>query len=150
MNEHMDKESVFREFSIRHEMIKPNREVYVVKPENIRGVFQKLISVFGYESFYLSTLVGTDLKDSGEIRLDYYVVLLPEEKTIVVRTFIPRENPVIDSLVDIIPGALAGERETHDLLGVVFVGNPFIKREFFKPSELAEKNIFPLRKDSGV
>ncbi|MEM4756798.1 MAG: NADH-quinone oxidoreductase subunit C [Desulfurococcaceae archaeon] len=150
MAKDVDKILLIKEFSIGYEMVKPNREVYVVKPEDIKGVFQKLISVFGYESFYLSTLVGTDIRDAGKIRIDYYVVLLPEEKTIVIRTFIPRENPVIDSLVDIIPGALSGECETHDMLGVVFNGNPFIKSAFFKPSELAEKNIFPLRKDSGV
>lgn len=130
--------------------IKPGRKMFVITPENVKKVFNILIEKAGYESFYLSTLIGTDLKEEGRIRLDYYIVLLPEEETIVIRTYIPRANPEIESIIDIVPGALAGECETHDLLGVIFRGNPFLKRGFFTPSDVAEKETYPLRKDSGV
>ncbi|WP_448577183.1 NADH-quinone oxidoreductase subunit C [Thermosphaera sp.] len=137
-------------FTIETLVVKPGRKTYVVKPEDLRSVFSKMIEVLGDSSFYVSTIIGTDLKDEGRIRLDYYVVVLPEEETIVLRTFIPRDNPSIDSLIDLIPGVLPGECETHDLLGVVFKGNPFLKRGFFVPSDIVEQGKYPLRKDSGV
>jgi NADH-quinone oxidoreductase subunit C len=146
----VDKHSLLESFSVGRGAVKPSRKLYIVEPGNVRRVFEALIEKFGYGGFYLSTIVGTDLRDEGRIRLDYYIVLLPEEETVVLRTFIPRENPVIDSLVDILPGALSGECETHDLLGVVFRGNPFLKRGFFAPRDVVEKGEYPLRKDSGV
>jgi len=144
------KHELLKKYAIEMGTVKPNRKVYVVEPANVRRIFEELIEKYGYESFYLSTIVGTDLKEEGKIRLDYYLVLLPEEETVVIRTLLPRDNPVISSIVDIVPGALSGECETHDLLGVIFRGNPFLKRGFFVPSDIAEKGVYPLRKDSGV
>lgn len=145
-----DKIKIIEEYSIERGLVKPSRKLFVVRSEDVRKIFEKLITNYGLEGFYLSTMVGTDLKDENKIRLDYYVVLLPEEETIVIRTYLPRDNPVIDSLIDIIPGTLPGECETYDLLGVVFRGNPFLKRGFFTPSDIVEGGKFPLRKDSGV
>lgn len=150
MTDVSEKIKLIESFSLEKGTIKPNRRLFVVKPEDVRKVFEALIEKHGYESFYLSTLVGTDLKDEGKVRLDYYVVILPEEETIVIRTYVPREHPEVDSIVDIVPGALAGERETHDLLGVVFRGNVFLKRGFFVPQDVVDKGVYPLRKDSGV
>ncbi|MEM0004642.1 MAG: NADH-quinone oxidoreductase subunit C [Desulfurococcaceae archaeon] len=137
-------------FALEKGVLKPNRKLFIVKPEDVRKIFESLVEKTGYEGFYLSTITGTDLKDENKVSLDYYIVLLPEEETIVIRTYLPRENPVVESIIDIVPGALAGECETYDLLGVLFRGNPFLKRGFFTPTELAEKNVYPLRKDSGV
>ena len=141
---------VFSKYAVKTELVKPKRTVFVVKPESVRELFEDLIKQHGHEAFYVSTIVGTDLPGEDKIRLDYYVVLLPEEETIVVRTFLDRNNPVVDTLVDIIPGVLSGECETHDLLGVVFRGNPFLKRGFFVSMDIAGKGVYPLRKDSGV
>ena len=145
-----NKYEVLESHALEKGLIKPNRKVFVVKPEDVKKIFKELIEKFGYEGFYLSTVVGTDLPSEGKIRLDYYIVLLPEEETIVLRTYVPRENPIVDSIVDIVPGALSGECETHDLLGVVFKGNPFLKRGFFVPIDIAQRGVYPLRKDSGV
>jgi NADH-quinone oxidoreductase subunit C len=144
------KHELLKKYAIEMGTVKPNRKVYVAEPANVRRIFEELIEKYGYEGFYLSTIVGTDLKEEGKMRLDYYLVLLPEEETVVIRTFLPRDNPVISSIVDIVPGALPGECETHDLLGVIFRGNPFLKRGFFVPSDIAERGVYPLRKDSGV
>lgn len=145
-----EKLEIVSKYAVEKSVVKPNREVFVVRQEDIKKVFTDLVSKFGYEGFYLSTIIGTDLQAEGKIRLDYYVVLLPEEVTIVIRTFLDRQNPVVDSLVDLIPAALSGECETHDLLGVVFRGNPFTKRGFFSPRDVADRGVYPLRRDSGV
>lgn len=102
------------------------------------------------DNFYLSTIVATDLLKDGLIRLDYFVVILPEETTITIRTFVSREKPVVDTLIDIVPGALSGELEVYDLMGVVFNGNPYLRDGFFKPMDLVKQKSYPLRKDSKV
>ncbi len=126
--------------------VKPNRRVFTLEPSRVRSVFLDLVRERGQEGFYVSTIVGVDLKEEGLIRVDYFVVLLPEEETVVLRTAVPRDNPVLDSIVDIVPGALSGELETHDLLGVLFQGNPYLRRGFFVPSDVAEKGVYPLRR----
>lgn len=131
-------------------MVKPNRRVYVVKSSDIKLVFRDFLEKIGSENFYLSTIVATDMLKEGLIRLDYFVVLLPEETTITVRTYVSRDQPVIDSIVDIVPGAFSGEMETYDLLGVVFNGNPYLRDGFFKPPDLAKQKIYPLRRDAKV
>ncbi|MEM1833075.1 MAG: NADH-quinone oxidoreductase subunit C [Desulfurococcaceae archaeon] len=45
---------------------------------------------------------------------------------------------------------MSGECETHDLLGVVFKGNPYLKRGFFVPKDIVDLKEYPLRKDSKV
>lgn len=145
-----DKTKIIEGFALERGVIKPGRKLFIVKPEDVKKVFSLIVEKYGYEGLYISTLIGTDLKDEGKIRLDYYVVLLPEEETVVIRTFVPRDAPQIDSIIDILPGALPGECETHDLLGVIFRGNPFLKRGFFVTKDLADKGVFPLRKDSEV
>ncbi|AFL66251.1 NADH-quinone oxidoreductase subunit C [Desulfurococcus amylolyticus] len=142
--------SFMDKYVVEKGFVKPNRRLFTIRSEHVRQVFTEFIEKLGRENFYLSTIVGTDMKDEGRIRLDYYVVLLPEEETIVIRTYLPRDNPVVDSIIDLLPGALSGECETYDLLGVVFKGNSFLKRGFFIPQDLVEQGRYPLRKDSGV
>ncbi|MEM0001598.1 MAG: NADH-quinone oxidoreductase subunit C, partial [Desulfurococcaceae archaeon] len=108
-----EKLKLLEDFALEKSVLKPNRKLFVVEPSYVRRIFESLIEKLGHGGFYLSTIVGTDLKEENKIRLDYYVVMLPEEETVVIRTFLPRENPVIDSLIDIIPGARAGECETY-------------------------------------
>ena len=146
----VDRLKPLRKYFVEECVIKPNRKCFVFASDYVRDLFQDLIKLLGYENFYVATIVGTDLIDEGKIRIDYYVNILPEEETVVFRTYVPRDNPVIDSLFDLIPGVLSGECETHDLLGVVFKGNPHIRRGFFVPKDLVEKNIYPLRKDAKV
>ncbi len=138
------------EYIVKKYEMKPRRLVVEIDSNNLRNIFEKLLSVFGETGFYLSTIVGTDLIKENKIRVDYYVVLFPLEDIVVLRTYVPREKPVLPSIVDILPGAYAGERETYDLLGVVFEGNKYLKRPFFVPEELVEREVYPLRKDSGV
>ncbi len=138
------------EYIVRKYEIKPMRLVIEVNSRDLRNIFVKLLNVLGDTGFYLSTIVGTDLIKENKIRLDYYIVLLPQENVVVIRTYISREQPIVPSIVDILPGAYAGERETYDLLGVVFEGNKYLKRPFFVPEELVERGVYPLRKDSGV
>ena len=54
-----------------------------------------------------------------------------------------RENPELDSVVDLFKGAELNENEIFDLFGIVFRGHPNLRR-MFMPEDW---NGFPLRKD---
>ena len=57
----------------------------------------------------------------------------------------PKENPRIQTITDIIPGATFHELEVTDLFGVIFDGNEL--KGHFLLSENWPEGIFPLRKD---
>jgi formate hydrogenlyase subunit 5 len=62
-----------------------------------------------------------------------------------IKAEVPKENPKIQTINDIIPGATFHELEVTDLFGVVFEGNPL--QGHFLLSEYWPEGIFPLRKD---
>ncbi len=130
--------------------LKPNRIVLEIDKENVRKVFESLLDHLGDTGFYLAVITGTDYPDKNMIRLDYYVITHPDKEVYVFRTWLPRDDPRIPSLIDILPAALSGECETYDLLGVFFEGNPYLRRGFFVPPDVYEKGIYPLRKDAEV
>ncbi len=67
---------------------------------------------------------------------------------VTVRTEVPKENPQISSITDLIPGANFHEREVSDLFGVVFQGHPNPVR-LVLPEDWP-KNLYPLRKDANL
>lgn len=65
-----------------------------------------------------------------------------------IRAEVPRGNPKIQTIVDIIPGAALHELEVADLFGIVFEGNP--SPPHFLLSENWPVGVYPLRKDVNV
>jgi NADH-quinone oxidoreductase subunit C len=63
-----------------------------------------------------------------------------------IRVQVPESDPVVDSLFDVYPGTEAMERETYDLVGIVFDGHPDLTR-ILMPEDWEG---YPLRKDYGV
>ena len=45
-----------------------------------------------------------------------------------VLTYLPADNPKVDSISDVVPGANWAEREIRDLVGIEPVGHPYLKR----------------------
>ena len=139
-----------KDYVLKSYEMKPGRFVAEVAPEDLVKAFKALIKHYGELNLYLSTIEGTDLKDEGKIRIDYFVNVFSEDKYVVLRAYIDRNKPEIDSLLPITEAAFSGECETYDLLGVKFIGNKYLRRPFFVPKDLVERGVFPLRKDSGV
>ncbi len=131
-------------------IVKPNRKAFRIDAAKLRDVVLKLRQVYGEDGVYLATIVGVDLPEENTIEVNYFIHLIPRGETIVLRTKTNRDDPRLPTLIDILPGALAGECETYDLLGVVFEGNPYLRRAFFVPQEVASQGIYPLRKDAAV
>ncbi|MEM0025348.1 MAG: NADH-quinone oxidoreductase subunit C [Zestosphaera sp.] len=141
---------LLKEYMVKSYTMKPNRTVVEIEASKLREVFTKLVEALGREALYLATIEGTDFPEKNLIRIDYFINVFKHDTYLVLRAYLPRENPVIPSVIDLIPGALAGELETHDLLGILFEGNSYLRRSFFVPEDLSSKGVYPLRKDSGV
>ena len=63
-----------------------------------------------------------------------------------VRVQVPEDDPVLDTVWDLYPGAEAMEREVFDLFGVRFAGHPDLTR-ILMPEDWEGH---PLRKDYGI
>ncbi len=91
---------------------------------------------------HLSTITGIDL--GKEIELIYHFSYKGSIE-ISVKLTIDRDSPEVESITDLIPGAVLYEREVHDILGVKFTGHPDLSR-LILPEEWPD-GVHPLRKD---
>lgn len=145
-----DIEEILSSYMIGRDIVKPNRPRFHIDASNLRNAIISLKQRLGEESLYISNIIGTDKVSEGLIEINYFIHIIPLGNTIVIRVTVPRDKPQLPSLIDVIPGALSGECETYDLLGVEFIGNKFLKRGFFVPIDVASRGVFPLRKDAKV
>ena len=60
---------------------------------------------------------------------------------------VPKENPVVPTISDLIPGAVYSEREKQELMGIIVDGIPD-QRGLFLPDDFPE-GIYPWRKDEA-
>ena len=91
---------------------------------------------------YLSSLTGADYLQYLECVYHLYSM---EKKTgpLVLRVRVPRENPVLPSLVPVYRGAEYQEREAYDMFGFIFEGHPDPRRIFMWEGFEG----YPMRKD---
>jgi NADH-quinone oxidoreductase subunit C len=62
---------------------------------------------------------------------------------LLLRARVPRENPVVESVVDLFPGAAWHERETFEMFGIAFARHPDLRPLLLPPAFEGH----PLRKD---
>lgn len=96
---------------------------------------------------YLTHLTGLDC---GERLCTVYRVLsLLHKRTVAMRAYVPRENPVIDTISDIWASAGWFEREAYDLLGIRYRGHADLRRlllpEDWEGHPLRKDYVDPLR-----
>jgi NADH-quinone oxidoreductase subunit C/D len=109
-----------------------------VKPDSIVSVCRALKdSGFNYPA----SITGVDWND--RIELVYHLTALETGEKVVIKTDLGREKPAIDSVYGIWKGADWQEREIYDLLGVVFIGHPELRRILLPDNWEG----YPLRKD---
>jgi Ni,Fe-hydrogenase III component G len=97
-----------------------------------------------HEIMHTSTISAVDV--GRDIEILYH--LFGKEVAVTVRTRTPKDNPEVDTITSIMPGALFYEREIQDLLGVK-VRNIPDGRRLVLPEEWPE-GVYPLRKDFEV
>jgi len=60
--------------------------------------------------------------------LNYHLVSIPRREKVRLRVWVSSDDPVVDSLVPVWPGANWLEREIFDLFGIRFNGHPDLRR----------------------
>lgn len=96
------------------------------------------------EKTCLSTITCLDLGETFGV----YHHMRTSQGYFTIKTDVPRENPSIASITDLIPGAAFTELEGADLLGITFEGNP-LSGHFILPENWPQ-GIYPLRKDCKI
>lgn len=93
---------------------------------------------------FLTTLCGMHFPGAGkELGVYYHLHSFTNNHRIRIKTFIPLDNPHIDTATSLFPAANWMERETYDFYGIIFDGHPDLKRIL----NVDDFEGFPLRKD---
>jgi Ni,Fe-hydrogenase III component G len=90
---------------------------------------------------HLSTISGVDLGQAFEVIYHF----ANDHCCLNIRTEIPRENPLLPSICELIPGAILYERELQDMFGLTVQNIPD-GRPLLLPDDWPAGN-YPLRKD---
>lgn len=78
---------------------------------------------------FLASLHGVDyLPEEPRLGVVYELLDMTTADRISVKTRVPVDEPEVDSVVDLWPGADHPEREVYDMFGVVFAGHPHLRR----------------------
>jgi NADH-quinone oxidoreductase subunit D/NADH-quinone oxidoreductase subunit C/D len=101
-------------------------EGYIVSAYKLLDVATTLRNEMGYD--YLSSVTGVDYLPEGILEVVYHAFKSTGGSGLVFKVQVPRENPVVPSLVPVYPGADLQEREAWDLLGIRFAGHPDLRR----------------------
>jgi len=117
----------------------PRRLVLHVVPEKAKEVVRALRDELGCR--HLSAINGFDTGDAIEVM--YH--MSHGGCVVSVHTPLPRANPKIATVTDLLPSANLYEREVRDLLGVEFEGHPDPRRLMLY--EGWPEGEHPLRKD---
>lgn len=86
---------------------------------------------------------GIDYPESIKLTYRVYSSKRQNKLAVMIKTEVPKSDPVVDSLVPLWSAANWHERETYDLYGVIFKGHPDLRRIFMPQDWVGH----PLRKD---
>lgn len=107
--------------------------------KNLRAAVGKLAKLEDYS--HLSTITAVDI--GSEIEVIYHIA--SKTALLSLKVPVPKEDPILPTIVDLIPGAALYEREVHDLFGVDFEGNPDLSPVLL-PDGWPD-GVYPLRKE---
>jgi NADH-quinone oxidoreductase subunit C len=111
----------------------------LVLPSDLIRVMQTLKNEL--EMNYLACLSGIDYGTS--LGIVYQVRSLSAKIEIMIKTLVPREDPVVPTVSDLYDAAGWFEREAYDLIGIRFQNHPDLRRIMMPDDWIGH----PLRKD---
>jgi membrane-bound hydrogenase subunit beta len=96
---------------------------------------------------HMAVISGADLGDDIELLYHFYVYYghLHQEILVTIAVALPKTDPTIPTITDIIPGTLISEREKQEMLGVRVIDIPDSRR-IFLPEDFPE-GVYPWRND---
>lgn len=115
-----------------------------VQRERFRPVFKELVEI---DYPHLAVISGNDIGDAVELLYHLFIYYGAYQKQIMVTIAspLPKDDPSIPTITDIIPGALTSEREKQEMLGVKIIGIPDQRRMFLDDD--FPQGVYPWRKD---
>jgi len=128
------------------ERVRKDLVVVEVSPDKLARI-ASLLRDRGFD--HVASVEGIDRPKEGVVEVVYQAESYDENLRGVIielKTKVPRDKPELDTLIDVWPNAFYMERETWDLVGVVFRGHPELKRLLMPP----DWEGHPLRKDFVV
>jgi len=99
----------------------------------------------GYNAFEDTTAVDW-FPSSPRLQVSYHILSHSYKERIRLRVMLPAEDPTVETVTSVWPGANYYEREVFDLFGINFEGHPNLRR-IMMPDDWAGH---PLRKDYPV
>jgi NADH:ubiquinone oxidoreductase subunit C len=123
----------------RIESPKPRRFFIEISRDSLLEVVKILKDEF--DGYHISTI--TVLDSGANFELLYHILLTDGLATL--RVFLPRDDPSVETLTSILPGAILYERELHDIMGIEVKNHPDM-RTLLLPDSWGDKG-YPLRKD---
>ena len=103
----------------------------------------------GLDFTSLMCLSGVDLKDQGKMAVVYHLHSMKQKHKITIKVELDRNNPHVQTVEQIWPGANWYEREAYDLLGIVFDGHSDLRRillpEDWEGHPLRKDYVYPKR-----
>jgi NADH-quinone oxidoreductase subunit C len=105
----------------------------------------KTVQTAGYNFFEDETAVDW-FPSEPRFQISYHILSHTYKERIRLRAMLNSEDPAIDSITSVWPGANYYEREIFDLFGIRFAGHPNLRR-ILMPDEFVGH---PLRKDYPV
>ncbi|NWG09465.1 MAG: NADH-quinone oxidoreductase subunit C [Nitrososphaerales archaeon] len=131
----------FLEDVIETNIQRKSRVFVSVKSDKIYDVGLFLRDKLGFD--HIASVLGVDYIATEEFEVIYNVWSVDKKVLVSLRTRIPRDNPVLRSLVNIWEGALYHERETWEMFGIKFDGHPNLAPLLLEDWD----GLPPLRKD---
>jgi len=113
-----------------------------VKREKLRDIVRYLKEEHGF--VHITTISGVDMRENYEVV--YH--LRSEGFSFSLKVPVPKDDPKVPSIVDIMNGAVLYEREVNDLLGIFPEGHPDPKRLILAYDW--PEGVHPLRKEWDI
>jgi Ni,Fe-hydrogenase III component G len=117
--------------------------VLTIKPEKIPEAC-RLVTTKMPNFYHLTTITGID--EGQQLALYYH--FWSKNEFLSLKTSVPKENPTLATVTDILPASLLYEAELQDLLGINFVGNPLHGKRLLLPDSYPSEAPPPLRKEA--
>jgi NADH:ubiquinone oxidoreductase subunit C len=112
--------------AVKVEYVRERRLKATASPATIKDVSLFARDELGFD--HISTVSGVDWIAKNEFEVVYFIGSASrpglEDFIIAIAERVPRDNPVVPTLIDVCQGALYNERETHEMFGINFQGHP--------------------------
>ncbi len=112
--------------ALKEAVLTPGETTLVVESAQAKAVLRFMKAERGFN--YLVDVSCAHWPDEGRIDVVYQVRNLSTREQVRVRAALPVEDPSIETVADLWRTANWLEREVYDLMGIMFVGHPDLRR----------------------